>query len=413
MKFKYLRHLLYAGLLSSSLLIGSSAEAAIVTKFVPMLTYADHTVPTYDKPGGGKKGFISPNVSLVYIKEIRPDGWAYGSYRIANNKRIYRWFRMQDLQGYTNFKNYTTKFNYDQRVYRTTAQATKTGSLVSNQEVIVVGALGDQLKVIYKVGGGNEYKMGWIGTPTVSESEEESEEYDDSYEDDEEEIDSTNSGGMSPGNGHINIYGGTINVGGSVDASFNDSSITDNSRNDNSTNVNDNSTNDNRSTTSTKNIDNSRHSNTRNTDNRGAVTNNTRGGRGGRNAMIIGDVNRNGKVNISDAVDLLRYLSGETDTVGSKRGADVNQDGNITDEDVVLLIKKLRSTGMAVGDVNRDGKLDDKDLKLLKAHISGSAESINAKEADLNGDSRVNAADVNIFEKLLSYIKSRNLKIEL
>ena len=150
--------LLTGGILFSSGL----AEASLVTNKFPLLTYAEQNVSTYDKPGGDRKGFISPGVALVYIKQIRPDGWAYGSYPIAGGKRIYRWFQMRELQGYLNFKNYEMAIEVDQEAFRTSAGNSKLGNLNKNDKVTVIAERGDYFKVIYKVGGGNEYKMGWI-----------------------------------------------------------------------------------------------------------------------------------------------------------------------------------------------------------------------------------------------------------
>lgn len=404
-----IRKWLCTGLIGGAMLFAVQTEAAIVTDLVPILTYSDHIVPTYDNPGGSKKGFISPNVSLIYIKNIRPDGWAYGSYPIAGGKRIYRWFQMQNLQGYNDFENYRIRADYNQTVYRTTSQAAKTGSILSDQDILVVGEAGNLLKVIYKVSSGNEYKMGWIEKFVSNSNESNDDENEEYYEDDgTNDNSSENSSGSRNGN-IINIYGGTINTG-DIDASVNQNSHNDNSTNDNSTNVVDNSYNDNRSTTNTKNIDNSQHSSTKNIDNRDYSN---RSGQGRRNSSTIGDVNRNGKVNILDVIDLLRYLVNETDSVGNKLAADLNQDNKIDNDDVIQLIKNLRTSKTAVGDVNDDGKIDEADLKLLKTHVNGRSNSdgIDKKEADINGDSRINAADVNLLEKLLGYLKTLNLKI--
>ncbi len=166
MKAKYLKHLIGAGILGSMVLFSGVADAALVSDRVPMLTYAETTVPTFKEPNGKKMGFISPNVSLVYIKEIRGDGWAYGSYPIiganGNKKRVYRWFRMQDLQGFWDFQNYDMKMDGERTVYRTTAQKGKTGHLLDQQNVTVVGESGNLIKVVYRVGGSNEFKMGWV-----------------------------------------------------------------------------------------------------------------------------------------------------------------------------------------------------------------------------------------------------------
>ncbi len=162
MKMPDLKRIMVMVCAGSILLICNFAEASLVTDKFPMLTYAEQNIPTYDKPGGGQKGFISPGVALVYIKQINPEGWAYGSYPIAGGKRIYRWFRMNELQGYLNFKNYEMTIENDQEVYRTSAGNSKLGNLNKNDKVIVIAERGDFFKIIYKVGGGNEYKMGWI-----------------------------------------------------------------------------------------------------------------------------------------------------------------------------------------------------------------------------------------------------------
>ncbi len=156
------QRILSAILIWSLVLFCGFAEASLVTNLFPLLTYAEQTVPTYDKPGGGQKGFISPEIALVYIKQINPDGWAYGSYPIAGGKRIYRWFQMRELQGYLNFKNYELTVTSDQIVFRTSAGNSRLGSLKKNDKVTVIAERGDSKKIIYKVGGGNEYKMGWI-----------------------------------------------------------------------------------------------------------------------------------------------------------------------------------------------------------------------------------------------------------
>jgi len=377
-------------------------SAQIVTDKVPMLTYAEQTVKTYDNPGGKQIGFISPHVSLVMIKEIRNDGWAYGSYPIASGKRVNRWFRMRDLQGFENFSNYTTSFEINRTVYRTTSeQSRKTGSISANQEVLVVGEAGNQLKIIYKVGGGGtEYKMGWVDVPQPQQTA--SDEYYDEEVADEGENNSANS------TVNYNFYGaavvGDVAVGGSVDASYNDLSKTDNSYNDNSVrntkNITDNSYNDNRQRNNINNIDNSLN------------TNNIAVNRGGGRKNLLGDVNNNGKLNLSDAVDLLKYLSGEGDLMNDGV-ADLNNDGNIDGADVVRLLQNLYADGVPVGDMNGDKKLDDADLMLLKLRVGGDINSGDVNEADLNGDGRINSADVKILENLLKYLKDNNIDVTL
>ena len=298
MKLSRLKHLLCAALVGSAALWGAHADAGVVTQYVPMLTYADHTVPTYDKPNGSQKGFISPNVALVWIKEIRSDGWAYGSYPIAGGKRIYRWFRMQELQGYNDYNNFRMRSDATQTVFRTSSQDAKLGKLLYDEDILVVGETGANYKIIYKVNG--EYKMGWIekqsgsssngsgnsgGNGSSANSSSVDHSYDNGVSDDSSSGNGAQSSaggyrsGGSKGNRQIVVNYGTIVANGDTDFSFNDGSVTDNSvnndnRTDNSVNTdnsrnttNDESQNDNRVTNdnhvdNSTNVDNSE--NTRN-----------------------------------------------------------------------------------------------------------------------------------------------------
>ena len=236
----------------SMLLCCNFTEASLVTNKFPMLTYAEQNVPTYDKPGGDRKGFISPGVALVYIKQIRPDGWAYGSYPIAGGKRIYRWFQMRELQGYLDYKNTDMTVESDQVVFRTSAGNSRLGSLKKNDKVIVIAERGDSKKIIYRVGGGNEYKMGWL---TVNSAVNDSD--GDNGDDEKRNGDETNNNNRPQVviNGPVNIYKnngdvtnydiesqGDVVIGNmkkdshdnnsiNVDNSINDNSITDNSIN--------------------------------------------------------------------------------------------------------------------------------------------------------------------------------------
>lgn len=144
-------------------LIFSSAEAKFEPSKVPLLTYAEAPVTVYDSPDGAKKGSIPAGNSLVQVKEIRADGWAYGSYKAANNskRRVYHWFRMSDLQGYANFENYTDRVTYDVNASRTRTSSNSVGKIVGGEDLIVVAERGDRAKVIFEADGGY-FRMGWI-----------------------------------------------------------------------------------------------------------------------------------------------------------------------------------------------------------------------------------------------------------
>lgn len=137
-------------------------EAKLVTDKLPLLTYAETSISVYDVPGGTKKGTISIGNSLVLVKVIRPDGWAYGSYKVANKKkRPYGWFNMNELQDYADFENYIDQSQNDVDAYRTRSSNKIVGKVSSNEDVIVVAKRGARIKIIFKADG-NYYRMGWV-----------------------------------------------------------------------------------------------------------------------------------------------------------------------------------------------------------------------------------------------------------
>ena len=146
-------------------------EAKIVTDKVPLLTFADAPVTVYDSPNGQSKGLIPEGSSLVLVKEIRSDGWAYGSYKPSDSpKRIYRWFKMTELQGDSNFENYTDQLNNDTNVFRTRTEINKfNGNAPSNEDVTVVSKRGSKTKIIFKADG-DYYRMGWVSNNQLKSS---------------------------------------------------------------------------------------------------------------------------------------------------------------------------------------------------------------------------------------------------
>ena len=406
MKSKILSKVILAALCGFSFTYGAS-EARIVTNCVPMLTYANATVSTYDKPGGDQKGFISPNVALIMIKELRKDGWAYGSYPIAGGKRIYRWFRMADVQGFSNFENYVISLDSDMTVYRGITGDAKIGTLPAKVEALVVGESGNNLKIIYKVSGGNEYKMGWVTQPSNNE-------------------DTGGTGGVNsplPGNfkGNIIVVQGDVVNSGSIDASVKDKSVTDNSYRDNSkhsTTINeDNSYTDNSKTTNVKITDNSKNTNISKTSNDTHITNVDSFNNASINSdnpniektspkKIRGDLNGDGKVNFDDLLLLARNLAGKSQISAQK--ADINRDGQINRIDFDALLKIVKQQGNACGDLNNDGKIDAKDLALMERYVKENRAASSVKAADLNGQGQsINKDDLEKLQELITLLKQR------
>lgn len=143
-------------------LCAAQAEAKIVTDKLPLLTYAEINVAVYDAPAGTKRGTIQSGTSLVLVKAIRADGWAYGSYSVTGQKkRAEGWFRMDEVQGYADFENYIERTTYDVDALRTRSSTRNNGRISSGEDIIVVAERGDRAKVIFKADG-NYYRMGWI-----------------------------------------------------------------------------------------------------------------------------------------------------------------------------------------------------------------------------------------------------------
>ncbi len=152
------------------LMFSAQVEAKIVADKLPLLTYAEAPVTVCDAPNGKRTGTIAAGNSLVLVKVIRADGWAYGSYHVANQKkRPYRWFKMAELQGYVDFENYTDKATSDKDAYRTRTSMNLVGKISSDEDLIVVAKRGDRLKVIFKADG-NYYRMGWVDKTALSKT---------------------------------------------------------------------------------------------------------------------------------------------------------------------------------------------------------------------------------------------------
>lgn len=146
------------------------AEAKIVADKLPLLTYADSPVAVYDAPNGKRKGTIPAGKSLVLVKQIRSDGWAYGSYKMLNKtKRVYRWFKIAELQGYAEFENYIDQAASDTDAYRTRSSYEVIGKISSNEDLTVVALRGDKVKVIFKADG-VYYRMGWVNKTDLSKT---------------------------------------------------------------------------------------------------------------------------------------------------------------------------------------------------------------------------------------------------
>lgn len=168
MKTKW-KNLICAGLLSSALMFYGNAEAGVVTNRLPLQCYADHQVNTYNTPGAAKRaGYISANVDLIRITQVRGDGWCYGSYPGAGGKRVARWFRITDVCADAGYTNRSANVRGKQVVYRTRSGGATIGSVSNNEGVIVVADNGSRAQIVYRLDNGTGYKLGWVPSSAVA-----------------------------------------------------------------------------------------------------------------------------------------------------------------------------------------------------------------------------------------------------
>ena len=143
------------------------AEAGIVTDRFPLFCYVDHQVDTYNQPNGQKVGYISANVDLIRVTQVRGDGWAYGDYP-GRNGRVARWFRINELCADPGYSNRGTNIRGAQNVFRTKNGGDFIGSVSNNEEVIVLADNGNRAQILYKLNNNTGWKMGWVPSSTVS-----------------------------------------------------------------------------------------------------------------------------------------------------------------------------------------------------------------------------------------------------
>ena len=122
-----------------------------------------------------------------------------------------------------------------------------------------------------------------------------------------------------------------------------------------------------------------------------------------------GDINNDGKVDSTDLMQLLYYVSGrdESLSVDAINRGDINNDGRANIQDLILLLRILEdgdvtSLGYGKGDLNSDGVVDLSDINIELNHVSGSQiiTGENVKHAaDINGDGVVDTRDLMLLVK--------------
>ena len=76
---------------------------------------------------------------------------------------------------------------------------------------------------------------------------------------------------------------------------------------------------------------------------------------------------------------------------------EITVDGSAVTKDVTIYL---------IGDVNRDGKIDANDMQRIYAHISGENVFSDLAQGDVNGDGKVDANDM---QRIYAHISGENL----
>ena len=139
--------------------------------------------------------------------------------------------------------------------------------------------------------------------------------------------------------------------------------------------------------------------------------------------IICGDVNSDGKVDVTDGIALSQYLSDPEKYEIEQQAADVNTDGKVDSSDATILSKYLadwsgvelncpdiardiydrRPKHIICGDVNSDGKVDATDGIALSQYLSDPEKyEIEQQAADVNADGKVDSSDATILSRYLA-----------
>lgn len=150
------------------MLLGNAAEAGVVTDRLPLNCYVDHKVLTYNSPGAARSaGYISANVDLIQITQIRADGWCYGNYPGSGGRRVSRWFKITDVCVDSGYTNRSANVRGAQKVYRTAGTNATIGSVSNNESVVVLADNGSRAQIVYRLDNGKGHKIGWVPSSSV------------------------------------------------------------------------------------------------------------------------------------------------------------------------------------------------------------------------------------------------------
>lgn len=124
---------------------------------------------------------------------------------------------------------------------------------------------------------------------------------------------------------------------------------------------------------------------------------------------ILGDIDNDGKIDISDIKRLQDTFDGKESHV-NVYNADINGDDIVDQNDMTALKniisdEKIQKNNGILGDINNDGTVDASDQHLLDEYLDGKVQSIKVNNEDVNGDGVVDRNDARNLNNLVQYGK--------
>ena len=145
--------------------------------------------------------------------------------------------------------------------------------------------------------------------------------------------------------------------------------------------------------------------------------------------IVYGDVNEDGEVNLADIMILAKYINTTESTLITSQGlknADVNLDKKLNGTDLSVIVafhyeKNIQLPAkdvIAYGDLDSDGKITLFDIEVLEHAINYNLDldkslGDSQKNADFNGDGKVDIHDVNAMKEYLGDEEEKSIILRL
>ena len=136
---------------------------AASNNYVPITCYTISTgrVSTYSYSNGtySYTGYIAGSTDRCVIKQVKSDGYCEVLYPVA---RGYKTAYVPSNKFFTNinFSTNTMQIGKKKTVYRRSNLSQSFGTVYANDNVLVIGSVGNATQIVYPAG--SSYKMGWI-----------------------------------------------------------------------------------------------------------------------------------------------------------------------------------------------------------------------------------------------------------